>query len=109
MKNRDRYLPALLALTQQSKELHSSEVTDVGKMSFEQFWQDSNAPKLMGHSAVLFSSDLEKTAELLERCPVIPNGCLIISQQMCNDADALCRLALDTLSNPQMFGDYSHR
>lgn len=92
MKNRDRYLPALLALTQQSKELHSSEVTDVGKMSFEQFWQDSNTPKLTGHSAVLFSSDLEKTAELLERCPVIPNGCLIISQQMCKDADALCRL-----------------
>lgn len=92
MRNRDRYLPALLALTQQSKELRSSEVTDDGKMSFEQFWQSSNAPKLMGHSAVLFSSDLEKTAELLERCPDIPSGCLIISQQMCKDADALCRL-----------------
>lgn len=92
MKNRDRYLPALLALTQQSKELHSSEVTDVGKMSFEQFWQNSTAPKLMGHSTVLFSSDVEKATELLEYCPAIPNGCLITSQQMCKDADALCRL-----------------
>lgn len=92
MRNRDRYLPALLALTEQSKELHSSEVTDVGKMSFEQFWQNNNAPKLMGHSAVLFSSDQEKTAQFLEHCPVILNGCLIISQQMCKEAEALCGL-----------------
>lgn len=92
MKNYDRYMPALLTLTRCSKELHSSEVTDLGKMNFREYWSCAMGPKLEGHSVVLSCADTADTVQLLEYCPAISNGCLVISVQMQKDADLLSGL-----------------